>query len=95
MNGLGQHLARTGRPDEAETLIRRSLEIRRRLGDRGYAYAESLLDLGKIAASKKRYAEAEALDREGVALLKNFVEPDDARLVDAAQQLDAVKRAAR
>ena len=38
-------------------------------------------------------AEAESLDREGLAALKNFVESDDRRITDAAAQLAAVLRA--
>ena len=36
--------------------------------------------------------EAEALDREGVSLLENFVEPSDARIEDAKAQLAAAVR---
>jgi len=98
MNGLGQHLARTGRPAEAETLIRRSLEMRVRNGDRGYAYAMSLLDLGKALAQLNRLEEAEAVDQEGVNALTSFVEPhdpDDHRLEEAKAQLAAVQKLRR
>jgi serine/threonine-protein kinase len=88
MNGLGLHLARTGRPAEAETLIRRSLDIRRRAGSRGYGYAVSLLELGRILGDQQKWAEAEALDREGLAALTQFVEPPDARLTEAQAQLE-------
>ncbi|MEK6372630.1 MAG: serine/threonine-protein kinase [Acidobacteriota bacterium] len=95
MNGLGQHLARTGRPAEAETLIRRSLEIRRRNGDRGYAYALSLLDLGKALELLNRLDESEAVDQEAVNTLASFVDshdPDDNRLDEAKAQLAAVQK---
>ena len=95
MNGLGLHLAQSGHLREAETLIRRSLDMRRRAGDRGYAYALSLLDLGKVLAKQNRLAEAEAVDREGVTALANFVEPADPaehRLEEATAQLAAVQK---
>ena len=100
LNGLGQHLARTGRLREAETLIRRSLDMRRRQGDRGYAYAMSLLELGNVLAQQNRLDEAEMIDRQGIAALANFVEPndpDDHRMEEANAQLAAVlkRRAAR
>jgi serine/threonine protein kinase len=90
LNGLGGQLFRSGHLAEAESLIRRSLDVRRRAGDHGYAYSLSLLDLGKVLAREKRYAEAEAVDREGAAMLANFVEPPDHRLAEAAQQLAEV-----
>jgi eukaryotic-like serine/threonine-protein kinase len=92
MNGLGQHLFRTGKLHESESLIRRGLDLRRRIGDHGYAYASSLLDLGNVLAAQQRIAEAEAADREGLALLEKFVEPDDHRIVAAKQQLARVTR---
>jgi tetratricopeptide (TPR) repeat protein len=92
MNGLGQHLFREGKLRESESLIRRGLDIRRRIGDHGYAYASSLLDLGNVLAAQGRLPEAEATDREGLALLEKFVEPDDHRLVEARQQLARVTR---
>jgi eukaryotic-like serine/threonine-protein kinase len=93
MNGLGQHLARTGRPAEAEALMRRSLEMRRRNGDRGYAFAMSLLELGKVLEQQNKLDEAEAVDREGIELLKGFVDPTDPadqRLEEANAQLAAL-----
>jgi serine/threonine protein kinase len=92
MNGLGQHLFRTGKLRESESLIRRGLDIRRRIGDHGYAYASSLLDLGNVLAAEGRLTEAEATDREGLALLEKFVEPDDHRIVEAKRQLGRVTK---
>jgi serine/threonine protein kinase len=93
LNGVGSFLARTGKLSEGEALIRRSMAIRRRIGDIGYAYADSLIHLGDVVAKENRLAEAEALDREGLASLKTYVEPDDHRIVEATQQLEAVLRA--
>ncbi len=96
MNGLGEHLARMGRLPEAESLIRRSLDMRARAGDRGYAYALSLLGPGRVLAQEKRYDEAEALDRQGIKALASFVDPgdpDDHRLEEANAQLAAVRSA--
>jgi non-specific serine/threonine protein kinase/serine/threonine-protein kinase len=93
MNGLGQHLARTGRPREAEALIRRSLDMRLRQGDRGYAYAMSLLEFGKVLAQQGKLDDAEAVDREGIAALANFVDPTDPadhRMEEAKAQLAGV-----
>jgi serine/threonine protein kinase len=95
MNGLGQHLFRTGKLRESESLIRRGLDIRRRIGDHGYADASSLLDLGNVLAAQGRFAEAEATDRAGLALLEKYVEPDDHRIVEAKQQLARVTRSGR
>jgi non-specific serine/threonine protein kinase/serine/threonine-protein kinase len=93
LNGVGVHLLNMNRPREAEPLIRRSLEMRRRAGDHGYAYALSVLDLGRVVAKEGRLAEAESLDREGLTALKTFVESDDRRIVDASAQLASVLRA--
>jgi tetratricopeptide repeat protein len=93
MNGLGLHLARTGRLPEAEARIRKSLEMRRRVDSLGYAYALSLLDLGDVVGRQNRWTEAEALDREGLARLTTFVEPDDQRIAEAKRQLQAALRA--
>jgi serine/threonine protein kinase len=94
LNGLGQHLARTGRPREAEVLIRRSLDMRARAGDHGYAYAMSLLDLGRALAQQNRLDEAEAVDRQGIEALASFVDPNDPadhRMEEAKAQLAAVQ----
>jgi len=93
MNGLGMHLTRTGKFAEAEKLIRRALDLYRRTGDYGYAYAESLLALGRVLSMENRLAEAEAVDRQGLESLKKFVEPDDHRIVEATEQLAGVVRA--
>ena len=100
LNGLGQHLSRTGHLREAEALIRRSLDMRSRQGDRGYAYAMSLLDLGNVLAQQNRLDEAETTDRAGIAALASFVDPNDPaehRMEEAKAQLAAVqkRRAAR
>ena len=95
LNGLGVHLAQSGNLREAETLIRRSLDMRHLSGDRGYAYALSLLDLGRVLAKENRLAEAEAVDREGVTALANFVDPADPadhRLQEATDQLADVQK---
>jgi serine/threonine protein kinase len=93
LNGTGSFLSRRGKLSESEALIRRSMAIRRRIGDLGYAYAESQINLGNVLAKENRLAEAEALDREGLASLKTFVEPDDHRIVEATEQLEKVLRA--
>jgi tetratricopeptide (TPR) repeat protein len=90
MSGLAQQLARMNRLPEAETLLRRSLALRRRAERPGYAYALATLQLGKVVALQHRYAEAEALDREGLTSLRNFVEPGDHRIEEAEQQLAEV-----
>jgi non-specific serine/threonine protein kinase/serine/threonine-protein kinase len=92
MSGLAQQLARMNRLPEAESLLRRSLALRRRAERPGYAYALATLQLGKVVALQHRYAEAEALDREGLTSLRNFVEPGDHRIEEAEQQLAEVVR---
>jgi len=91
MNGLGKFLTRRGRFDEAEAVIRRSLELRRRAGDRRYAYAASLLDLGTVLAQQQRWAEAEAVDREGYEILIRFVDASDQRVTDARAQWEQAR----
>jgi len=93
MNGLGIHLMRIGKLPEAEAQIRSSLDLRRRTASLGYAYALSVLELGRVVALRGRFPEAEALDREGLAELKKFVEPGDQRIAEAAAQLAEVLRA--
>jgi tetratricopeptide (TPR) repeat protein len=90
MSGLGQQLARMNRLPEAESLIRRSLALRRRVERPGYAYALATLQLGKVIAREGRLGEAEALDREGLASLRNFVEAGDHRIEEAEAQLAEV-----
>ncbi len=93
MNGLGQHLMNMGKLSEAEAQIRASLDLNRRTGNLGYAYAMSLLDLGRVVAREHRLAEAEALDRQGLEALTHYVDRGDQRLTDAAAQLNEVLRA--
>jgi serine/threonine protein kinase len=90
MSGLGQQLARMNRLPEAESLIRRSLALRRRAERPGYAYAMATLQLGNVIAREGRLPEAESLDREGLAALRNFVDPGDHRIEEAEQQLAEV-----
>ena len=51
------------------------------------------LDLGKVVARQNRLAEAEALDRQGLTALRNFVERGDHRIEEAEAQLAEVVRA--
>jgi tetratricopeptide (TPR) repeat protein len=95
MSGLGKQLARMNRLPEAESLIRRSLALRRRVERPGYAYALGMLQLGKVIAREGRLGEAETLDREGLASLRNFVEAGDHRIEEAEQQLAEVAKAKR
>ncbi|MBV9071965.1 MAG: hypothetical protein JO231_24875, partial [Acidobacteria bacterium] len=88
-----QQLARMNRLAEAESIIRRSLVLRRRAERPGYAYALATLQLGKVVAREGRLAEAETLDREGLTSLRNFVERGDHRIEEAEQQLAEVVRA--
>src|SRR5260221_5602919 len=67
--------------------------LSRRPGNLGYAYAMSLLDLGRVVAREHRLGEAEALDRQGLESLTHFVDRDDQRLTDATAQLAEVLRA--
>jgi hypothetical protein len=75
---------------EAEAIIRRSLALRRRAERLGYADALAMLQLGKVIAREGRLSEAETLDREGLASLRNFVEPGDHRIEEEAAQLAEV-----
>jgi non-specific serine/threonine protein kinase/serine/threonine-protein kinase len=84
LNGLGIQLARTNQLAEAETLIRRGLELRRRKGNRGYAYALATGDLATVLSKQHRWSEAESLHRESLTSLKKFVEPTDERLQESA-----------
>ncbi len=91
LNGLGQFLTQTGRLTEAETVIRRGLELRRKNASRGYAYAASLLDLGKVLALQQRWPEAEEAAREGYAVLTRYVDAADQRVIDARMQLEEAR----
>lgn len=55
----------------------------------------SVLALGNVAAKRGRFTEAQALDREGLASLRNFVEPEDQRISDAEAQLERAVRGER
>jgi non-specific serine/threonine protein kinase/serine/threonine-protein kinase len=95
MNGLATQLAKMDHLADAEVLMRRSLALRRRVERPGYADALAVLALGRVVGRQNRLAEAEALDREGLAALKNFVEHDDHRIEEAEAQLAEVVRARR
>jgi serine/threonine protein kinase/tetratricopeptide (TPR) repeat protein len=91
LNGLGTFLRRNRRLWEAETTIRRGIDIRRRAGNRGYAYASALLDLGNVLAEQQRWTEAEAVDREGYEILIRFVDAADERVRIARAQLEQAR----
>lgn len=55
----------------------------------------SVLALGDVVAKRGRFTEAQALDREGLASLRNFVEPDGQRIADAEAQLERAVREER
>ncbi|HEX3578873.1 MAG TPA: hypothetical protein VHY33_09950 [Thermoanaerobaculia bacterium] len=78
-------------PPRSRTLIRRSLALRRRAERPGYAYALAILQLGKVVAREGRFAEAETLDHEALASLRNFVEPGDHRIEEAEQLAEVVR----
>jgi CHAT domain-containing protein len=59
----------TGRADEAEPLIRRTLEIREaKLGKDHWEYSKSLAHLGRLYHSRGQYAEAEPLLRRSLEI---------------------------
>jgi serine/threonine protein kinase len=93
MNGLAGQLAKMNHLPEAEALMRRSLTMRRLSERPGYADSLAVLALGRVVARQHRLAEAEALDREGLASLRNFVEAGDHRIEEAEAQLQEVVRA--
>ena len=72
--GLGGLLERKGDLVEAERSLRRSIAIRDRAHDHGYAFARTMTKLGNVLAKEGRAAEAEPIDRGAVIALEKFVD---------------------
>ena len=70
---LGHVLRRAGELEEAETLFRQALDIRRReLGEPSEGVAESLHDLGWLYQDQGKFDDAEALFREALEMARKL-----------------------
>ena len=75
MQSLAEAWRELARLDEAETLHREALAIKRRIGDTPSSIAASLNDLGLTLSERGKYVEAEPLLREAIAAWRRLA-PD-------------------
>ena len=75
MEALAEAYRELARFDDAETLHREALAIKRRVGDSPASIASSLNDLGLTLSERGRYADAEPLLREAIETWRRL-EPD-------------------
>jgi tetratricopeptide (TPR) repeat protein len=90
---LGLTLSRAGRPTEGEPLLRAALATRRKILPAGsplIPLTESAL--GECLLGQTRYAEAKPLLVSGYDGLKAKLGENDARVVEAKQQLEKLPR---
>ena len=84
LGGIAQNL---GRLDQAETLLKRALELRRAaFGQDHPDVARSLVASGQLASARGKYDDAEREIREGLAMLRRHLsrkDPEVARAVSA------------
>ena len=87
---LASCLRPLGRLDEAEALAREALELRRKDASDPLAAAESLVELGKIAAARGEDAEAARLLEEALETRRRIAGSDDLSTLEAAYELSGI-----
>jgi serine/threonine-protein kinase len=87
---IGTAYLRLGLLDRATPHLERALEIRRRLLGRHPDVALSLEHVAELRAWKGDYAAAERLHREGLALRRETLGPDDPQVAESASLLAGV-----
>ncbi len=90
---LGALLVETGKPAEAEPLLRESLEILGGHRERGPDAAWSRHELGRALAAAGRTAEAEEQLAEALAIRQELLSPDHPDLQATAGELAALYEA--
>lgn len=84
---LGRILNKTGRPREAEPILREALAIRQQKSHRRMDVALASGNLGECLLTQKRYAEAEPLLAESYRTLKSLQVPQSPALKEAHERL--------
>ncbi|MFO0839130.1 MAG: serine/threonine-protein kinase [Phycisphaerae bacterium] len=88
VNNLGWLLRETGRPAEAEPLLRESLELNRSLvGDRHPDLANAVDNLGLVLADQREFSAAEPLFREGLTIYESLSPPQPRAVSDTCRWL--------
>lgn len=88
---LGGIYEKLGRFDEADSLLRSALSVRKSLyGDDDAEVAKSLTALAVLRADQARLGEAEKLAREGLAMSRRHLPPNDPRVAKATFALGKV-----
>jgi len=84
LGALGRVYQNMGRYEDAETSLKRSLELHEEQGwSVGASYFESVLNVAALYRSQDRYAEAEALYRKAIEGFAQSVGEDDELYADA------------
>jgi serine/threonine-protein kinase len=86
---LGRVLNKTGRPEDAEPLLREAVAIRQK-SQSSPGLADPLGLLGECLLSQKRYAEAEPVLIESYRILKDTQFPKSLALEEARQRIQAL-----
>jgi tetratricopeptide (TPR) repeat protein len=84
---LGWVYYQDDKPAEAESLLVRAVELRRKLGEQASGYRESLHDLTAFYQSRQEFARAEARLLECLRLLNTSQAPHAPELADDRQRL--------
>lgn len=87
---FGRILIKTGRPQEAEPVLREALAIREQRSHRPIDVAFASGSLGECLLTQKRYAEAEPLLVASYQTLKNIQVPQSPALKEAHDRLIAL-----
>jgi eukaryotic-like serine/threonine-protein kinase len=75
---LGNIYQKLGKPDQADPLMRSSMDLRKSVaGPQSHDAADSLVTMGLLRVDQGQLAEAERLVREGLAIDMRHLRPDD------------------
>ncbi|MDD4248307.1 MAG: tetratricopeptide repeat protein, partial [Methanosarcina sp.] len=88
LNATGNYLHKRARFKESESLLKSSLEIRKKiLEPEHYDLSESLNNLGELYIDLGRYSEVEPLYVRALEIRENTLEPDDPAIAESLNNL--------
>ena len=93
LNTTGSYLHKRARFKESESLLKSSLEIRKKvLNPEHFDISESLNNLGELYSDLGRYSEAELLYLRALEVREKILEPDDPAIAESISSLAGVYR---